>query len=251
MANTTSDTYVFGKNFSVDEIIEEAYERCGVQSVSGYQLKAARRSLNILFQEWGNRGIHFWEIGTTNIDLVEGQAEYLFYRASSDGTSATTTPTNGIYGIADIMLASYRNNYNTTTQTDLPLTKVDRSTYAAFSNKLTKSTPSQFWVQRFISNVTFTIYPTPNSTAADNYINIFYVRRIQDADSTYTDATDTPYRFIPSMVSGLAFYLSQKYAPQRSQELKLYYEDELLRALAEDGSAASTYITPKTYYPNI
>ena len=251
MANTTSGSYTFDKTFAVDDIIADAYERIGLVGSAGHQLLSARRSLNVLFQEWGNRGIHFWEIGTTNIDLVEGQAEYLFYRASSDGTSATTTPTNGIYGIADIMLASYRNNYNTTTQTDLPLTKVDRSTYAAFSNKLTKSTPSQFWVQRFISNVTFTIYPSPNSTAADNYINIFYVRRIQDADSTYTDATDTPYRFIPAMVSGLAFYLSQKYAPQRSQELKLYYEDELLRALAEDGSAASTYITPKTYYPNI
>ena len=251
MANTTSGSYTFDKTFAVDDIIADAYERIGLVGSAGHQLLSARRSLNVLFQESGNRGIHFWEIGTTNIDLVEGQAEYLFYRASSDGTSTTTTPTNGIYGIADIMLASYRNNYNTTTQTDLPLTKVDRSTYAAFSNKLTKSTPSQFWVQRFISNVTFTIYPTPNSTAADNYINIFYVRRIQDADSTYTDATDTPYRFIPAMVSGLAFYLSQKYAPQRSQELKLYYEDELLRALAEDGSAASTYITPKTYYPNI
>ena len=251
MANTTSGSYTFDKTFAVDDIIADAYERIGLVGSAGHQLLSARRSLNVLFQEWGNRGIHFWEIGTTNIDLVEGQAEYLFYRASSDGTSTTTTQTNGIYGIADIMLASYRNNYNTTTQTDLPLTKVDRSTYAAFSNKLTKSTPSQFWVQRFISNVTFTIYPTPNSTAADNYINIFYVRRIQDADSTYTDATDTPYRFIPAMVSGLAFYLSQKYAPQRSQELKLYYEDELLRALAEDGSAASTYITPKTYYPNI
>jgi hypothetical protein len=80
---------------------------------------------------------------------------------------------------------------------------------------------------------------------------MYFVKRIQDADATYTDATDIPYRFIPSMTSGLAFYLSQKYSPQRSQELKLYYEDELARALSEDGSAASTYITPKNYYPNI
>ena len=71
MANTTSGTVTFDKTFAVDEIIEEAYERIGLQSVSGYQLKTARRSLNILFQEWGNRGLHYWEVGNTNIDLVE------------------------------------------------------------------------------------------------------------------------------------------------------------------------------------
>ena len=82
-------------------------------------------------------------------------------------------------------------------------------------------------------------------------MHIYYVKRLQDLDATYTDASDVPYRFVPCMCSGLAFYLSQKFAPQRTQELKLFYEDELARALAEDGSAASTYITPKTYYPNI
>ena len=92
MANTTSGTVTFDKTFAVDEIIEEAYERIGLQSVSGYQLKTARRSLNILFQEWGNRGLHYWEVGDTNIDLVEGQAEYTFYRASGvDGDIDLTT----------------------------------------------------------------------------------------------------------------------------------------------------------------
>ena len=251
MANTTSGSYTFDKTFSIDEIIAEAYERIGLVGTAGHQLLSARRSLNILFQEWGNRGLHFWEVGQTNIDFVEGTTDYVFYRNSADGTSATTAPSNGIYGIADIMLASYRSDYNTTDQTDLPMTKVDRSTYAAFSNKLVKGTPSQFWVQRFIDKTTVTIYPTANSTAADNYISIYYVARIQDAGSAYTNASDAPYRFVPCMVSGLEFYLSQKYAPQRTQELKLLYEDELQRALAEDGSAASTYITPKTYYPNI
>jgi len=78
MANTTSGTVTFDKNFAVDEIIAEAYERIGSQVTSGYQLKSARRSLNILFQEWGNRGLHYWEVGDTNIDLIEGQAEYTF-----------------------------------------------------------------------------------------------------------------------------------------------------------------------------
>ena len=85
MANTTSGTVTFDKTFAVDEIIQEAYERIGISAVSGYQLKTARRSLNILFQEWGNRGIHYWEVADANIDLIEGQAEYTFYRASGDG----------------------------------------------------------------------------------------------------------------------------------------------------------------------
>ena len=138
MANTTSGTTTFDKTFSIDEIIEDAYERIGIQVVSGNQLRSARRSLNILFQEWGNRGIHYWEISDTNIDLVEGQSDYDFFRASSDGTSATTTPTNGIYGMSDVLEAQLRSNRTQTTQSDSPMTKVDRSTYAGFSNKLIK-----------------------------------------------------------------------------------------------------------------
>jgi hypothetical protein len=254
MANTTSGTVTFDKTFAVDEIIEEAYERIGMQSVSGFQLKTARRSLNILFQEWGNRGLHYWEVGDTNIDLIEGQAEYTFYRASGDGTSSVTvggTSGSSTYGIADILEATYRTGRTETTQADSTLTKIARSAYSALSSKLSKGTPSQYFVQRFVDKTTLTVYPTADSTAASKDLHIFFVKRIQDADSTYTDATDVPYRFVPCMASGLSFYLAQKYAPQRVQELKLLYEDELARALSEDGSDASTYITPKNYYPNI
>ena len=101
-----------------------------------------------------------------------------------------------------------------------------------------------------MDKTTVTVYPTPDSTAASKDMHIYFVKRIQDADSTYTDATDVPYRFVPCMASGLSFYLAQKYAPQRVQELKLLYEDELARALSEDGSSTSTYITPKNYYPS-
>jgi len=94
----TSGTTTFESTFAIDDIIQEAYDRIGLHAVSGYQLKSARRSLNIMFQEWGNRGLHYWEMGNTNIDLVEGQAEYIFYRGVGDGTSVTTVPVNGIYG---------------------------------------------------------------------------------------------------------------------------------------------------------
>jgi hypothetical protein len=250
MANTTSGTTTFDKTLSIDEIIEDAFERIGMQGVAGNQLRSARRSLNILFQEWGNRGIHYWEIANTNLDLVQGQADYNFFRSAADGTSATTAPSNGIYGMSDVLEAQLRSNRTQTTQSDSPMTKVDRSTYAAFSNKLSQGTPNQYWVERFIDKVTIHIYPTPDSTSASKDMHFYYIKRIQDVGS-YTNATDVPFRFVPCMVAGLAYYLSMKYAPQLIQQNKLIYEDELQRALAEDGSAASTYITPKVYYPGV
>ena len=241
MANTTSGTYVFDKNFSIDEIIEEAYERIGLLPNAGYDLKSARRSLNIMFQEWANRGLHYWEVGNNSITLVDGQATYTMYRSTGDGTSDATA----IYGVDDILEASYR-----ASNVDTPLTKINRSTYQGLSNKTAEGTPSQYFVQRFIDKVTITLYLTPGSTEAGNYLNFYYVKRIQDV-GIYTNAVDVPYRFVPCMCAGLAYYLAIKRAPQRTQELKLLYEDELQRALQEDGSSSSSYITPKNYYPNV
>jgi len=242
MANTTSGTYTFDKTFAIDEIIEEAYERIGLQPNAGFNLKSARRSLNIMFQEWANRGLHYWEVANNSLTLVDGQSVYTMYRSTSDGTSDTTA----VYGVDDILEASYRNS----SSVDFPLTKINRSAYQALSNKTDEGTPTQYFVQRFIDKVTITLYLTPGSTEAGNTINYYYVKRIQDVGD-YTNATDVPYRFVPCMVSGLSYYLSQKFAPQRTQELKLLYEDELQRALTEDGSSSSTFITPKTYYPNV
>jgi hypothetical protein len=247
MANTTSGTTTFDKTFSIDEIVEEAFERIGIQQVSGYQLKTSRRSLNIMLQEWGNRGIHYWEIDELDLDLIQGQAEYKFFRSAADGTSAVSNP-NGIYGMSDVLEAQLRSNRTQTDQSDSPMTKVDRSTYAAFSNKLSEGTPNQYWVQRFIDHVSINVYPTPDSSNASKDMHFYYIKRIQDIGA-YTNATDLPFRFVPCMVSGLSYYLSMKYAPQLTQNLKLLYEDEFQRALQEDGSASSTFITPKAYYP--
>jgi len=318
VANTTSDTYKFGKEFTIADIIEEAFERVGFPNVSGYELRAARRSLNILFQEWGNRGIHYWEVGSTNLSLVEGQDVYTFFREPSDGSSngvtttlaaaiSSTTQTTGItltastgmpskgvlqvgsenirytsisgsevlggvirgansttaathsdgaavtqieLGMSDIAEVYLRTNLGSTNQSDSPLGKVDRSTYGGYANKLSKGTPSNVWVQRFIDRVTLNVYPTADSSNASKSIQLFYIKRIQDA-GTYSNATDVPFRFIPCMVAGLAYYLSQKYRMEKTQAFKLLYEDELARALQEDGSATSTYVTPKAYYPAI
>ena len=242
MANTTSGTATFEKGFSISDIVEEAYERIGIQGVSGYQLKGARRSLNILFQEWANRGLHYWEVNNNSITLVDGQATYTMYRSTADGTSDATA----VYGVDDVLEASYRNS----SSVDSPLTKISRSEYQALSNKTSEGQPTQYFVQRFIDKVTITLYLTPGSTEAGNTINYYYVNRIQDAGD-YTNDADVPYRFVPCMIAGLAYYLAIKFAPERIQMLKMLYEDELNRALQEDGSSSSSYITPKTYYPNV
>jgi hypothetical protein len=267
VANVTSGSYVFDKNLSIDEIIEDAYERIGMQGVSGYQLKTAKRSLNILFSEWGNRGLQFWEVKNQNVKLVDGQAVYTFYRSPADGLSdgIATTLSRGINGttaathstsdtvtqfpngMTDIQEANYR---VASTSVDTPMTKISRSQYQGFSNKTDKGLPSQYWVQRFIDKVTMTLYLTPGSYQAGNFINFYYTKRIDDVGA-YTNATDVPYRFVPCMIAGLSYYLAIKYAPQRTQELKLLYEDELLRAEDEDGSSNSTYISPKIYYPGV
>ena len=133
MANTTSGTATFDKNFSIDEIVEEAYERIGQQNVSGYQLKSARRSLNILFQEWANRGLHYWEVANNSITLVADQAVYTMFRSTGDGTSDATA----VYGVDDVLEASFRNS-----NVDTPLTKINRSQYQALSNKTSTGVPT-------------------------------------------------------------------------------------------------------------
>jgi len=319
MANTTSGTYIFDKTLSIDEIIEESYSRLGMLDNSGFDLKSARRSLNIMFSEWGNRGLHYWEIANNSITLINNQNQYIFYRAPSDGVSSAvqttlsssitdsdTTiplvsvygfPTSGTieidseqitytgisilsitgatrganstvavshasgttvrdyatltYGMDDMEEASYRNIISDAANPiDAPLTKINRSAYQAFSNKLATGQPTQYWVQRLIDRVTVTLYTTPGSSQAGNQIFYYYKKRIQDI-GVYSNATDIPYRFVPCMCAGLSYYLSQKKAPQRTQELKLLYEDELARALSEDGSSSSSFITPRSYYPNI
>tara|TARA_B100000035_G_scaffold295797_1_gene287221 strand:- start:454 stop:951 length:498 start_codon:yes stop_codon:yes gene_type:complete len=164
------------------------------------------------------------------------------FRSTADGTSSTTA----VYGVDDILEASFRNSSNV----DTPLTKINRSTYQALSNKTSEGQPTQYFVQRLIDRVTITLYLTPGSSEAGKFINYYYVKRIQDAGD-YTNEADVPYRFVPCMTAGLAYYLSIKFAPERVQMLKMLYEDELNRALQEDGSSSSSFITPKTYYPNV
>jgi len=185
------------------------------------------------------------------LTLVAGTNEYIGFRSSGDGTSTLLDSAGAaLYSVDDVFEASYRSSAGTTSQSDSPLTKISRSTYSSLSNKLAQGQPSQYWVQRFIDKVTITLYTTPSSSQAGSRVQFYYMKRIDDAGD-YTNATDVPYYYIPCMCAGLAYYLSLKYAPDRTQNLKLLYEDELLRAEAADGSSNSTFVTPKTYYPSV
>ena len=319
MANTTSQSYTFDKTLPIEEIIEESYERIGLQNVSGYQLKTAKRSLNILFSEWSNRGLHYWEVANQGFTLVDGTNVYTTYRTPQDGASngLTTTLSAAINAaVTDIPLTEVKDmpgadqgggtitvgsetirytgksaatgaanltggirgsnrttaashlisaavtqhatgmdnilevNYRiTSTSIDSPMTEVSRSQYQGYSNKSAKGTPTSYFVQRFIDRTNITVYLTPGAAEDGNKLNLYYARRIQDGGA-YTNAVNVPYRFVPCMTAGLSFYLSQKNAPQRTQEMKLFYEDELARAVREDADITSTYIVPKVYYPN-
>ena len=223
----TSGTTTF--NLDIDDVIEESFERCGIRNTKGYDLKSSRRSLNLLFSEWGNRGIHLWKVELKNQALTAGTITY-------------STPSD----CSDVLEAYVSTSESITSSTqDVSLTKIDRSAYAALPNKGQTGQPSQYYVDRQITP-TISLYLAPD-TVTYTFLKYYYIQRIQDAGS-YTNQADLPYRFLPCMVSGLAFYLSQKYAPERIQALKLLYEDELERALQEDGQRTSLYISPFTYF---
>jgi hypothetical protein len=226
----TSGTTAF--NLDIDEIIQEGYQRCGVRTNSGYDLKSARTSLNLLFAEWGNRGIHLWKVDLNEVTLVSGQAEYSVASNVSDVLEAFVSST---------LTAS--DNANTQ---DVALTKIDRSAYSALPNKLSTGQPSQYYVERQITPKIY-LYQTPDLNTY-TALKFYVIKRIEDAGA-YTNQADVAYRFLPCMAAGLGYYLSMKINPQLVQQNKMIYEDELKRALDEDGQRTSTYITPQSFYP--
>tara|TARA_E500000178_G_scaffold204799_1_gene202417 strand:- start:37 stop:702 length:666 start_codon:yes stop_codon:yes gene_type:complete len=217
----TSGTTTF--DLSIDKLVERAYARCGTNLRTGYELSAARDNLNLLFSEWGNRGIHLWKVKNHTQNLTAGTTTY-------------TAPSDA----SDVLELVFRNG-----STDTSMTKISRSEYENLPNKTSQGTPSQYYVRRNLSNVNITLYQTPNTT--DTQINYYYVGRIEDAGN-YTNTADAPYRFLPCLVSGLAYYTSQEVAPERSQELERRYEAELQRALTEDSQSTSVHIVPRDFY---
>ena len=217
---TTSSSRDF--NLDVAEAIEEAYERCGLEMRTGYDAKTARRSLNIMFSEWANRGLNLWTVEQNTQALTSGTASYTF---NADHT--------------DLLEVVIRRS-----GTDFSLSRMSRGDYLNLPNKDQSGRPSQYYFDRKITPSVI-LWPTPDSSS-DSLI-YYYVRRIQDAD-TLQHTNDIPFRFLPCLVAGLAYYISMKKAPDRIQILKSVYEEEFQRASDEDEDRVPLKLTPDIKY---
>jgi len=209
-------------DLDVAEIIEEAYERCGLEVRTGYDIKTARRSMNLMFADWANRGLNLWTVKQATLSLTAGTATY------------TLDPS-----YTDLLEVSLRRS-----GTDFELSKMSRGEYLGLPNKTTQGRPSQYFYNRqTIPQIT--LWATPDSSS-DTLI-YYYVKRIEDVD-TFTNTTDAPFRFLPCIVAGLAYYLSMKKAPDRIQLLKSVYEEEFQRAADEDEDRVPLKIQPGIQY---
>ena len=215
----TSGTTTF--NLSIDDLVEEAFVRCGMRPQSGYQLSSARRSLNLLFLDWANRGLNLWTIEQATYELTQGVNEI-----SLDAS------------VVNVLEAVIRQN-NEGTNIDVYIERISREDWLNTPNKTTQARPAQFYVQRTnIPKVFF--YPA----ADQNYTFVYYrIRRIQDAGD-YTNDADVNFRFLPCLASGLAYYLSLKFAPDRAAALKAIYDEDFTRAAMEDRDTASVQFVP-------
>jgi hypothetical protein len=218
---TTSSSRDF--NIDVAEIIEEAYERCGLEIRTGYDAKTARRSMNLMFADWANRGLNLWTVTQATLSMVSGTSSYTL-------TSNYT----------DLLEVVIRNSSNV----DTTLTKMSRSEYLSIPNKTSSGRPTQFFYDRQVTP-TITLWPTPNN--ANDTLVYYYVNRIQDVD-TLQNTTDAPFRFLPCMAAGLAYYVAIKKAPERVQMLKSIYEEEFQRAADEDEDRVSLKLQPSVDY---
>lgn len=218
----TSGTATF--NLEFEELIEEAYERCGIETRTGFEMRTGRRSLNLMFMDWANRGLNLWTIEQRSVTLVAGTAQYDLPDDTVNILSAVVRTGSG------------------TAQQDITLDRISQNEYLHVPDKLTQGRPSQYFLQRTNTPVLF-IYPAVD--ASQTYTFQYYaVRRIQDA-GVYTNTADVVFRFIPALAAGLAYYLSLKKAPERTTMLKQLYEEEFSRAAMEDRDTASVYLTPE------
>lgn len=218
----TSGTTAF--NLDILEIVEEAYERAGLEMRTGYELRTAKRSLQMMMLEWSNMGINLWTVKEATIAMV-------------DGTKTYTLATD----IIDVIEGSMRKGTGTS-QVDYSLTRMSVSTYAQRSSKNSESRPTEYYVDRQLTP-TVTFWPVPNS--ADWTFVYWYLRRIEDA-GTSTNNYDVPDRFLPALVAGLAFHVAMKKpeAIQRVQPLKAYYDETMQLAMDEDRNKFNTFLLP-------
>ena len=216
----TSNSTDFEPN--VTEFIEEAYERCGLELRTGYDLKTAIRSVNLMLAEWANRGLNQWTIEQTTQALTEGTSSYSL--------------TGAVIDVLDIVLRRTVGGV----QTDISMNRISRSEFTNIPNKETKGRPSQFFFDK-LTTPAIKIWPAP-----ENSTDILLFNKLvkMDVAKTATNTMDMPFRFYPCFVAGLSYYLSLKKAPQLTPQLKAIYEEEFRRAADEDEDRASFRVRP-------
>ena len=234
---TTSGTQSF--NLDLNNLIEEAFERCGAELRTGYDMRTARRSLNLLTIEWANRGINLWTIEQGSIPLVQGQITYNLPVDTIDLLDSVVRTQTGVE------------------QTDINISRISVSTYATIPNKNAQGRPIQVWIDRQsgatepttgINYPTINVWPAPDQSNFYTYV-YWRLRRIQDAGNG-TTTQDIPFRMLPCLVAGLAYYLAMKLpdALPRVEMLKMSYEEQWLLASNEDREKASLRLAPREMY---
>lgn len=228
---STSGTTLFNPDLS--EIIEEAYERCGIEVRTGYQARTARRSLNYLLTSWANQGINLWTVTPADITLIQGQGTY-------------NLPADCIDIFEQVIRQNQGSQYN---QTDIVIPRIALPTYAAIPNKLAQGRPVQVWVNRQTPIPQINVWPTPN---VSGYIfHYWYLRRLDDAGSTGTVTQEVPFRFFDALTAGLAYQLAMKQPEldaNRIQMLKANYDEVFQLAKDEDREKAPVRFVPMAGY---
>ena len=239
-------------NLTIEEIIEEAFERCGLEVRAGYDLRTARRSLNLMFSEWANRGLNLWTIDYATQTLTAAKNFYTIDQKVFDIIDAVITTTTDA-------TANLEGNSDTT---DVTITKISRTEYLNLSRKEQSSTggdarPTQFTLingqvttadgssyGRPENDMTLFLYPSPDKAYILKY---FYINRIEDAGD-YNNYADVPYYFLPCLISGLAYYISVKRAPMMAANLKSVYDEEFERTADANRERVSFRVKPAQAY---
>jgi len=232
---TTSATATF--NLDLNAIVEEAFERCGAELRSGYDLRTARRSLNLMLMEWANRGVNLWTVEQGSQALTPGTATY-------------NLPVDTVDLLEHVIRTGTGQN-----QTDIDITRISVSTFASIPNKTAQGRPIQVWIDRksgqtnaasVVQYPTFTVWPVPDNSQTYTFV-YWRLRRMLDAGTGVTNQ-DVPFRFLPCLVAGLSYFLSVKIAPDRMVALKAMYDESWELAAGEDREKAAVRFVPRQQF---
>mgnify|MGYP003133422795 FL=1 len=226
----TSGTYAFTLDLS--DILEEAYERAGLELRSGYDYRTARRSLDLMFLEWQNRGLNLWTVQEDTQTLTAGTGRYALSSDQLDIVEAFLRTDDG----------------DTSKQTDLTMSRISISQYSHLTNKLTQGRPVQFWVEKAPGAIALNVWPVPDS-AVTYKVGYYYIQRVEDTGSPASNNVDIPSRFMPCMAAGLAYHISMKRpeSAERVPLLKQAYEEQWNLAADADRDKTSFYVSPGGY----